>query len=82
MKNNEDGGSAFPVIMGRSVTRAEIIEGIRDCYREMCALKRRVEPDFVRYPDMDTVLDYIEEHGLPPKDSADALLESRKKGGV
>ncbi len=57
----------YPVVMGRPVTRAEIIEGVRDCYREMCALKRRVDPTFVRYPDMDMILDYVEEHGLPPK---------------
>lgn len=58
----------FPIIMGRPITRAEIIEGLRDCYREMCELKRRAEPGFVRYPDMETVLDFIEDHGLPAND--------------
>lgn len=57
----------FPEIMGKPITREEIMEGIWDAYRGFCAFERKKNPSFVRYPDMETILNHIEENGLPPK---------------
>lgn len=57
----------FPVVMGRPITREEIIEGLRECHQTMVNLEREKDPTLKGYPDADAVLDYIEEHGLPPK---------------
>jgi hypothetical protein len=48
-------------------TRAEIIEGLRDGYDTMVRLERQKDPTVRGYPDMEKILDYIDEHGLPPK---------------
>lgn len=53
--------------MGRPITREEIIEGLRECHQTMVNLEREKDPTLKGYPDADAVLDYIEEHGLPPK---------------
>ncbi len=53
--------------MGQQITREEIIEGLRESYKSMCEYEKFKDASFVRYPDMETILDYIEEHGLPPK---------------
>lgn len=55
----------LPQAMGRQVTREEIIDGLRAAYAGMLQNDRRNEPDLVRYPDMETILTYIENHGLP-----------------
>jgi hypothetical protein len=57
----------YPEIMGKPITREEIIEGIRDAYNGLCAWEKFKDSTFVRYPDMEKILDHIEEHGLPPK---------------
>lgn len=56
----------FPEIMGERITREEIIEGFRESYSELCRVKRMIDPSFRRYPDFETILDWIDEHGLPP----------------
>lgn len=59
----------FPIIMGKRITRAEIIEGLWEGYRAQVAGQKAVESDFVGWPDMEALLKHIEEHGLPPKNS-------------
>lgn len=57
----------FPTIMGRPITREEIIEGLRECHDQVLRLEQEKDPTLRGYPDAITVLDYIEQHGLPPK---------------
>ena len=58
----------YPRVLGRTLTREEIIEGLREVYADVLKLNRQKDPTFVRYPDYEAVLDYIEQHGLPPKE--------------
>lgn len=60
--------AAFPVIMGEQVTREQIIEGLRETYNQLLMRERDWDPGMVGYPDYEALLDYIEEHGLPPKE--------------
>lgn len=57
----------LPTIMGRTITRAEIIEGFTEVYADFVKLSQKEDPTFVRLPDYETILEFIEEHGLPPK---------------
>jgi hypothetical protein len=58
---------AFPVIMGEQMTREQIIEGLREMYNMLVQREKDWDGGFVGWPDLVTILDYIEEHGLPPK---------------
>jgi hypothetical protein len=49
------------------MTREEIIEGLREIYAEVLGLKQAADPCFRRYPDYEKILDYLEQHGLPPR---------------
>jgi hypothetical protein len=55
----------YPIIMGRPITREEIMEGLWDAYKGLCVLEKMRDSTFVRYPDMETILKHIEKHGLP-----------------
>lgn len=59
----------YPMAGGvpQRLTREEIIEALRDNYAGACAHMRSEIPDFVGWPDMVKLLDWIEEHWLPPK---------------
>lgn len=57
----------FPIIMEQEITRAEIIEALRFSYQRACELEKRDDPTFSRFPDMETILDWIDINGLPPK---------------
>jgi len=52
---------------GQPITRLEVIEGLRCCYADMLRLKQEKDPTLTRYPDMERVLDHIEQHGILPK---------------
>jgi len=51
-------------------TRTEIIEGLRELRDTAVAAVKTQEPDFVRWPDLDAILDYIEQHGFPAPENA------------
>ena len=53
--------------VGKGLTRADVIEGLRETYSTMLTLEQEKDPTLSRYPDMEKILDYIEAHGLPPK---------------
>lgn len=57
----------YPEVMGRPITREQIIEGLRDAYKGMLENERRKDPTLRRYPDMELILDHIEKYGLPAK---------------
>lgn len=59
----------LPEIMGRRITREEVIEGLRSCLSDLIKREREIDPTFLDYPDAKCVLDYIEENGLAPKES-------------
>ena len=59
----------FPSVLGRPLTRQEIIEGLREIYLKMLFYEQMEDPGLVRYSDAEALLDYIEEHGLPPKNN-------------
>ena len=54
-------------VAGNPISRAEVIEGLRVTYSEMLRHERGQDPTIRGYPDMERILDYIEEHGLEPK---------------
>ena len=51
----------------KPATRQDVIDGLRDCYQSMVQHERVADPTIKGYPDMEKILDYIEQHGLPPK---------------
>lgn len=61
----------------RQVTREEIIEALREGYKAMIENENRKNAIFRRgghvtgYPDMVKLLDYIEQHGIPPRGPED-----------
>jgi hypothetical protein len=56
----------LPMVMGKRITRDEVIVGLRECHETMVKLQRQNDPTLRGYPDAEAVLDYIEEHGLEP----------------
>jgi hypothetical protein len=66
-KQSEAAPVALPTVMGKQLSRHEVIEAIRECYEDLRHHMRKKDPTFVGYPDYETVLDHIEEHGLPPR---------------
>ena len=57
----------LPFVMGQRITRLEIMAGLRAAYHDMVQLARQTDPDTVGFPDMEAILDYIDEHGLMHK---------------
>jgi hypothetical protein len=56
---------AAPPPLPVGMTRKEAIEGLRELRDLAVKGQRRTDRTFVRWPDMDALLDYIEEYGLP-----------------
>ncbi len=53
------------------ITREEVIEGLRDIAKTAADHQREIDPSFVRWPELDAVLDYIENNGFtPPQNSS------------
>lgn len=52
---------------GTTVTREDIIEGLCDLYKDVLRFEREEDPSLIGYPDYVAMLDYIEKHGLPPR---------------
>lgn len=57
----------LPAIPGAPLIRQDIIDGLREAYQGMLDRDRRKDPTLTGYPDMVTILNHIEIHGLPPK---------------
>lgn len=57
----------YPEVMGRQITRENIMASLREMYTDGVAAEKKEDPGFVGWPDMVKVLKMIEEHGLPPK---------------
>lgn len=50
----------------REMTRDEAIKSLRECRDMAVQFKRDQDPGFVRWPDLDDLLDYIDRNGFPP----------------
>lgn len=72
-KWNRRSAKPFPQVMGRELTREEVMEGLRDGYKSMVTLAKQEDPSTVGFPDMETLLTHIEEHGIPPKSAVNPL---------
>lgn len=57
---------AFPPFPMREMTRDEAIKSLRECRDMAVQFKRDQDPGFVRWPDLDDLLDYIDRNGFPP----------------
>jgi hypothetical protein len=57
----------LPMVGNTRLTRAEVIEALKQLRNDFYTLKKHLDPTFVRYPDLDRVLEYIAENGLEPK---------------
>lgn len=57
----------LPVIMGKQITREDVIDGLRELLDGAIQNERVKDPTFRRWPDVETILEYIAEHGLEPK---------------
>lgn len=66
-QEQESESFVYPVIMGKPITREEIVEGLRAGYDASVAIAQQDDPATVGFPDMQTILDHIDEHGLPSK---------------
>lgn len=49
------------------MTRVECVDGPRALREMAMAWEKQKCPSFVRWPDLDALLDYIEVFGLPPR---------------
>ena len=58
----------LPVLTSGPITRKEIIEGLRELYTNLVEYIQEEDPTFAAYPDLETILDHIEQHGLPAKE--------------
>jgi hypothetical protein len=67
MLDRESPMPPFPIVNGLPISRAQIIEGLREGYADFLAAERRRDPTLKGFPDYEAILDYIETHGLPPK---------------
>lgn len=52
------------------VSREDAIKGLRHTVYMAQEAQRLVDPDFVRWPDLDTLIDHIEARGFPPPAAA------------
>lgn len=59
----------YPALPG-GMTRDEAIEGLREIASMAAEHQRETDPSFVRWPDLDAMLDYLEVNGFPPPDNA------------
>jgi hypothetical protein len=50
----------------RLLMRKEAMDGLRDLRDQLVAIEKEKDPSFVRWPDLDALLDHIDEHGFPP----------------
>ncbi len=57
----------YPDVMGRPITREEIMEGLWECYNGMVKYEKSKDSSVLRFPDMETILNHIQENGLPPE---------------
>lgn len=57
----------LPFIRGQQVTRQEIIDGLESNYKDTLTVEREKHPGTTGFPDMEAILEFIDEHGLPPK---------------
>jgi hypothetical protein len=57
----------YPNIGGCAITRKDIIDALRETYKNLLEREQEEDPTIRGYPDFEAVLNYIEEHGLPPK---------------
>ena len=49
------------------VRREEIMSALQELKQLAYAFQRSEDPAFVRFPDLELILDYVETFGLPPK---------------
>lgn len=56
----------YPPLPITNSTRQDCIDGIRELYKEYLQLRRLTE-NVVGLPDYERMMDYIDQHGLPPK---------------
>lgn len=63
-------------MLGQS--RKAVIEGLREIYRLAVKYERDCDPTFRRWPDMETILDHIEQHGLPPNVKGEPRARSER----
>lgn len=61
------GSPALP----NGLTRFEAIEGLRELRNDAVAAEKLKDPSFVRWPDLDAILDHIEKHGFPAPENTD-----------
>lgn len=58
----------WPPLPVSNCSRQEVIDGLREVYREFLRFyKRHESPTTVGFPDYEKMLDYLDQHGLPPK---------------
>lgn len=50
---------------GTIITHQEVIDGLRAAVRMATEFYRLTTPGFVRWPDMDALVDHLDKHGLP-----------------
>lgn len=67
---------------GTETTREEIIKAIRDNYGLLVRIRNGYAQGVMSYPDYEAMLDYIEEHGLPPKKATAACPKCNGAGRV
>jgi hypothetical protein len=61
--------AVFPALPS-GMTREEVVEGLRELRDDAVRAEKAKDSSFVRWPDLDAILDYIEQHGFPAPENA------------
>lgn len=64
--------AVFPALPN-GITRAEAVEGLRELRNDAVAAEKAKDPCFNRWPDLDAILDYIEQYGFPAPEKRSPL---------
>ena len=69
--------SALPL----GISREAAIEALRETVKQAEDAQRREDPSFVRWLDIDALIEHIEAHGFPPPNASGLRSPDRPRAG-
>ena len=65
----EQGELPQAVPLPENVTRADVMDGLREILRQAVCAQQLVDKSFVRWPTMDAIMEHLEVYGLEPREN-------------
>lgn len=70
----------WPILPIPDCSRQDVIDSLRELYADFLKLyKTHESPTTVGFPDYENLLDYLEEHGLPPEFLGESIRNTEKR---